>query len=110
MIKTIGLLRARPEMSREAFARYWLEVHAPKSLAVPGIRRYVQKHILQERPPRHDLASIDARIDGFVEMWYDSQADFERASQSPELQALHQDGTVFLSGFKGYIIEEKIII
>ena len=110
MIKTIGFLRARPGMTREQFARHWLEVHGPMSLAVPGIRRYVQNHIVTDRPARHDIPAIEAQIDGVVEMWYDSMADLERAAASPELKALHDDGAIFIGGFNGYFIEEKIII
>ena len=110
MIKTISLLRAKPGITREQFARHWLEVHGPLALGVPGIRTYIQNHIVNQRPPRQDIPAIGAQIDGFVEMWYDSMADLERAAASPQLKALHEDGAIFIGGFNGYFIEEKIII
>ena len=87
MIKTIGLLRAKPGISREEFARHWRDVHGPLSLGVPGIRRYVQNHITQERPTQQNLRPIEAQIDGIVEMWYDNWDDYERSRNSPEVKA-----------------------
>ena len=110
VIKTIALLRAKPGMTREQFAEHWLHVHGPLSLGVPGIRTYIQNHIVRQRPPRQDIPAIDAQIDGFVEMWYDSMEDYERASASPEIKALHADGAIFIGGVDGYFVEEKTII
>jgi len=36
-------------MTHDQFVRHWVEVHAPLALAVPGLRRYVQSHIVDER-------------------------------------------------------------
>lgn len=110
MIKTIGLLRAKPGMSRADFARHWRDVHGPLSLGVPGIRRYVQNHITQERPTQQNLRPIEAQIDGIVEMWYDNWDDYERSRNSPEVKALHADGGNFIDGIKGFIVEEVDII
>jgi uncharacterized protein (TIGR02118 family) len=108
VIKTIGLLRAKPGISREEFAKHWLQVHGPLSLPVPGIKRYYQNHIVRDRQLA-TLPAIDAQIDGIVEMWYESWDDFEKASNSPEIKALHADGATFIGGFKGFVVEEKII-
>src|SRR5246127_987546 len=49
MIKSIGLLTRKDGLSHEEFVEHWLEIHAPLAHAVPGVRRYVQSHILEER-------------------------------------------------------------
>jgi uncharacterized protein (TIGR02118 family) len=110
MIKTVSFLRARPGMTREEFARHWLEVHGPLSLGVPGIRRYVQNHIVQDRPARHDIPAIEAQVDGVVEMWYDNWDDYELSRSSTQVKALHADGALFIGGIKGFVVEEKTII
>jgi uncharacterized protein (TIGR02118 family) len=52
MIKVIGLLTRRPELTHEQFVKHWLEVHGPLAHAVPGVRRYVQSHIIGTRTGR----------------------------------------------------------
>ena len=49
MIKSISLLTRKAGLSHEEFVKHWLEVHAPLAHAVPGLRRYVQSHIVGER-------------------------------------------------------------
>ena len=49
MIKSIGLLTRKDGLSHDEFVKHWYEVHAPLAHAVPGVRRYVQSHILEER-------------------------------------------------------------
>ncbi|CAN0576148.1 unnamed protein product, partial [Ectocarpus sp. 12 AP-2014] len=37
MIKLVALVRRRPDLSKEAFADYWVNVHAPLAAAIPGM-------------------------------------------------------------------------
>ena len=83
MIKTVGLLTRKEGLSHEGFVKHWLEVHAPLAHAVPGVRRYVQSHIVEERT-RPDIPSTEVAIDGIAELWYDDRAAMERANASPE--------------------------
>jgi uncharacterized protein (TIGR02118 family) len=49
MIKVVGLLTRKPEFTHEEFVKHWLEIHGPLAHAVPGVRRYVQSHIIGTR-------------------------------------------------------------
>ena len=109
MIKTIGLLTRRPELTHEQFVEHWFEIHAPLAHAVPGVRRYVQNHIIEERT-RPDIPTTELAIDGIAELWYDDFAAMERANASPEAKRLHADGALFIGRIKSYVIEEKVII
>ena len=109
MIKTVGLLTRKAGLSRQDFVKHWLEVHAPLAHAVPGVRRYVQSHIVEERT-RPDIPSSDVEIDGIAELWYDDWEAMERANASPEARALHADGALFIGRIKSFITEEKLII
>ena len=84
-------------------------VHAPLAHAVPGLRRYVQSHIVGERT-RPDIPAIDVEVDGVAETWYDDLAAMERANASPEAKALHADGALFIGRIKSFITDEKVII
>ncbi|MGB0318481.1 MAG: EthD domain-containing protein, partial [Pseudomonadales bacterium] len=51
MLRLIYLLRRKPELSREAFQRYWRDQHGPlvASFATTlGIQRYVQVHSIDD--------------------------------------------------------------
>lgn len=109
MIKSIGLLTRRDGLSHQDFVQHWFEVHAPLAHAVPGVRRYVQSHILGERT-RADIPTTDIEIDGIAELWYDDVTAMERANATPEAQRLHADGALFIGHIKSFVVEEKVII
>jgi uncharacterized protein (TIGR02118 family) len=109
MIKSVGLLTRRPELSHEEFVRHWVEIHAPLAHAVPGVRRYVQNHISEERH-RTDIPTTEVAIDGIAELWYDDRAAMNLANASPEAKRLHDDGALFIGRIKSFVVEEKIII
>ena len=109
MIKSISLLTRKHGMTHEAFVKHWVEVHAPLAHAVPGLRRYVQSHIVEERT-RPDIPTTDVEIDGIAELWYDDPAAMAQAMASPEAKALHADGALFIGRIKSFTIEEKVII
>ena len=109
MIKTIGLLTRKPGWTHEQFVKHWVETHAPLAHKVPGLRRYVQSHIRDQRT-RADIPALDVEIDGIAELWFDDQTALETASRTPEMKALHADGALFIGRIKSYIVEEKIIV
>ena len=109
MIKIVGLLTRREGITHEAFVRHWLDTHGPLAHAVPGIRRYVQCHIIGKRT-RPDIAETDLEIDGIAELWYDDLASFERAAATPEMKRLTDDGALFIGQIKTYVVEEREII
>jgi uncharacterized protein (TIGR02118 family) len=109
MIKTIGLLTRKDGFTHEQFVRHWVEVHAPLAHAVPGLRRYVQNHIRDERS-RVDIPDHPIALDGIAELWFDDQAALEAAARSPEMKALQADGAKFIGRIKSYVVEEVSVI
>ena len=109
MIKSIGLLTRKAGLTHEDFVKHWLEVHAPLAHAVPGVRRYVQSHIVAERT-RPDIPTTDVEIDGIAELWYENWEAMESANASPEAKRLHADGALFIGHIKSFVVEEKVII
>ncbi|MGH7047673.1 MAG: EthD family reductase [Stellaceae bacterium] len=109
MIKTVGLLTRKDGLSREEFVEHWYKIHAPLAYAVPGVRRYVQSHIIGERG-RSDIPATEIEIDGIAELWYDDHAAMERANATPEARRLHDDGALFIGRIKSFIVEERVII
>jgi uncharacterized protein (TIGR02118 family) len=109
MIKRVTLLTRKAGLTRERFTRHWLTVHAPLAHAVPGLRRYVQSHILEEYR-RPDIPTTPIEVDGIAELWFEDRPAMERALAFPEMKALHADGALFIGASKTYVVEEKVII
>jgi uncharacterized protein (TIGR02118 family) len=91
MIKFVYVVRRRPDVSPEAFRKYWLENHGPlvhKCAAALRAKRYVQSHTMDI--PLNQLArqirGAQPAYDGITELWWDSIDDLAAAAQTPEGQ------------------------
>ena len=109
MIKSISLLTRREGWTHAEFVRHWVETHAPLAHAVPGLRRYVQSHIVEERR-RPDIPATEVEVDGIAELWYDDRESMATALATPAAKALHADGALFIGRIKTYTVEEKQIV
>jgi uncharacterized protein (TIGR02118 family) len=109
MIKVLGLLTRKAGITHDEFVRHWFDVHGPLAHAVPGIRRYVQSHIVGTRT-RPDIPETDVDVDGIAELWFDDAETQQRAAASPEMKALTDDGVLFIGQIKTYVIDERQII
>lgn len=88
MIKAIYLIRRKPGMSAEDFHRYWREVHGAIAARIPGLRRYVQCHVIE--------SDAGAAYDGAAEVWFDDMEALRRAVASPEYAAAREDEGRFI--------------
>jgi uncharacterized protein (TIGR02118 family) len=105
MIQEIVLLRRRPGMDRDEFLRHWREIHGPLAAKLPGLRKYVQAHVIP------DPSQADPAYDGIAELWFDSPEAFPAAIASPEGQAARADFPNFLDLDKIQIlIAEEVTI
>ena len=109
MIKSVSLLTRKSGMTHAQFVKHWAEVHAPLALAVPGLRRYVQSHIVEERT-RPDIPTTEVEVDGIAELWYDDRDVMARAHASPQAKALFADGALFIGRIKTFTVDEKVIV
>ena len=109
MIKRISFLTRKDGITHEEFVRHWFDVHGPLARGIPGLRKYVQSHIVGEAS-RADIAGSDIAIDGIAELWYDDSEAMEHAIQSDQAKRLFADGAEFISAIKTYVVEEKVII
>lgn len=73
MIKAFVLIHRRPDMTWEAFSRYFRDVHGPLVRRLPGLRHYEQHHI------RSAFFGGEAPCDAIAELWFDD-ADALRAA------------------------------
>ena len=99
MIKSIGLLTRKPELTHEQFVTHWKDIHGPLAYAVPGIKRYVQNDIVGQ-PSRPDIPDHQIAVDGIAEIWWESKEAMLAAHNSPELNPDYPDEVGFSCTFQ----------
>src|SRR5688572_15668486 len=105
-IKLIGLLRYRPDLSREEANNYWRTTHGRVALTIEEMGHYTQNHAIRGTGGRHTPS-----YDGYSEAWFADFATYERAMASMPWRNLTADGpelfdmSVFLSG----IVRERVL-
>ncbi len=94
MIAAISLMRRSDSIDIHRFRRHWLDIHGPLVQSFPGLRSYVQCHVL-------DCAGTNAaaralRIDGFPILFFDNDSDRRLAHESPPMAACNIDSRLFI--------------
>jgi uncharacterized protein (TIGR02118 family) len=101
-IHTVAILGRKSGMSFAEFDRYWLDVHAPLAARLPGVLRYVQRHL--EEP------STEFGIDGFAFIDYPSAQAMETAWASEAGQRALEDVPNFLGRHEVVVITDHVIV
>ena len=106
MFKILFVLHKRSDLGTDEFQRYWKETHGPIAAKLPGLRKYVQNHVLP------DPSQGEPPYDGIAELQFDSREAFEAAMASPEGQATIADVQNFVEPNKLYAgaVEEVTVI
>jgi len=96
---TAGLKR-RADMSREAFAQWWLERHVPYVKKFPEVRKY--RVSLVESGP-------ETVVDGLAEVWFDDLATLRRVTTSAVVKEAQRHSTAHSSDRIRLCVEEHRI-
>ena len=117
MIKLVMCLRRHPDLSREAFQKYWLEEHGPffqKNAGDMAAKRYLQDHTIET--PLNEMfresRGMQPAYDGVAEVWFDSEEAMVAAMSTPEGQklaaALLEDEKSFIdhAGSSSFLVRE----
>jgi len=110
MYKVIWLVRFNEGMPRDEAVRHWREVHGALGAKVPGIRRYVQNHWLHP-VGEYSVEPGGTAFDGHSEVWFDDEAAFEAAMESPEWAEMVADAPNFFSAttMVGAVVDEYVV-
>ena len=46
MLKIMFLVKRKATLDKDAFSKYWREAHAPIAGRIPGLRKYIQHHVV----------------------------------------------------------------
>ncbi len=79
MVKLIALLKRKPGISREEFARRWLDEHTRISAKLPGVQGYRINIASLRQPGGTDEEPL---YDGTAEMWWESVDAMEAAFET----------------------------
>lgn len=94
---------AKEGMTREQFAGYWLEKHAPLAKKMPGLRKYVID-IVQATDGE------EPGYQGTAELRFNSLGDLQKAFASPEGKKAVDDVKNFARKVTSITIEENVIV
>jgi uncharacterized protein (TIGR02118 family) len=96
---TAGLKR-RADMTREAFAHWWLERHVPYVKRFPAVRKY--RVSLVESGP-------ESFVDGVAEVWFDDMATLRRVTASEMVKEAQRHSVAHTSDRLRLVMEEHRI-
>jgi len=94
MIAAISLMRRQDSISLARSRRHWRDIHGPLVCGFPGLRRYVQCHVVASTAMNEAARSM--HIDGFPILYFDNDQDRTRAHHSPEMAACNIDSRQFV--------------
>jgi uncharacterized protein (TIGR02118 family) len=96
---TAGLKR-RADMSREAFAHWWLERHVPYVKRFPAVRKYCVSLV---------ESGSETIVDGLAEVWFDDMATLRRITASDVVKEAQQHSVAHTSDRIRLVVEEHRI-
>ena len=103
MVKVLTFITRKAGMPLDEFQTYWRERHPDAVTRLPGIRRYVQSHVLPSMYARGEPPH-----DGIAEVWADDTNALRRMTQSPAHPSLIEDESRFIDRDRmGVIITEE---
>jgi len=107
VVRTVALLGRRPGMTFKEFDDYWREVHAPLAAKVPGVVRYIQRHIIPD--PVTGEPDNEFGIDGLAVLDYESVEAMEAGWATEEGQLALDDVPNFLGKHFVVTLEDVVV-
>ncbi len=106
-VKGVWRMRRKPGISLGEFRRHWIDVHGVIASKIPGVRRYVQSHVIDEA-----YSFAEPRWDGVAQLWWDSPEALTDALRSPAFAEDMRDGAEFIEGesLSFFLAQEYVVV
>lgn len=104
-VKLIALLKACDGMTREEFARRWVDEHAPFTLRFPNLKGYRINVAIEE----YQEIEGELPYDGTAELWWDSLEEMQADYAGSEAAAAVEDAHRFTSVLTHIYTREQIL-
>ena len=112
MYKVIWLVKFNEGMPRDEAVRHWREVHGP--LGREGARACTATSRTTGSAPsaRRAVEPGNTEFDGHSECWFEDEAAFLRAMESPEWAEMVADAPNFFSAstMVGAVVDEHVMV
>ena len=106
MVTVLTFLKRKAGMSVEDFQEYWRTRHPDVVTRLPGVRRYVQSHVLPSTYAKGEPAH-----DGIAEVWADDTEALRAMTRSPAHAAVEIDEAKFIDRARmGFIVTEEHVV
>jgi len=106
VVKIVIFFKRKPGMSVEEFQKHWRTTHADIIVGLPGIRRYVQSHVLASGYRKGEPV-----YDGVAESYFDDTQAMKALSKTPEYAKVLADEPNFIDrASMGSIITDEYVI
>jgi len=111
IVKTLTFMVRKPGMTHAEFMRYWLDVHAPMALQVPGMRGMICNEVTTASHGRLEIPSgPQVTIDGVAESWKEEASSLQNPDAPAAAKAWYADGPAFVGRIKGFRVEENVFV
>lgn len=105
MVKQVSAFRRRTDITDAAFRNHWRHRHADVVQRLPGIRSYVQNHVMAK-------LGGHAAYDGVAEVWFDDMAAMRQNANSLPLADIRADEARFIAAgsMASIITDEHVVV
>jgi uncharacterized protein (TIGR02118 family) len=110
MIIRMGLLNKKADWSQEDFRRHWKETHGPIAAKLPGLRSYLQHHVVDSVQRGIKFKRGPEQLDGFSELAFDDAASMCAAFASDVAPSLADDEPRFLGRLRIIAVDRREVI
>lgn len=106
MLKFVVVARRKKDWTHERFRDYFVRVHGPLAVKIPGLLRYTQNF------PATDPKRKPPAWDCVIELYFDNKDAMEVAWATPEGEAATADLQVFADSTQTTwsIVDERVVI
>jgi len=80
----MGLIRKKPDWTREAFLQYWRGTHGPLAARMPNLREYWQNAVTERMQRVLSAPPGPWDFDGFSQLWFDDVQQARSAVEDSE--------------------------
>ena len=106
MVKVLTFINRKAGMPVDEFQEYWRTRHPLVVTRLPGIRRYVQSHVLPET-----YAKREPVYDGIAEVWADDTDSLRAMTKSAVHPDLIADEAKFIDRARmGIIVTDELVV
>lgn len=99
-------VKRRSDLSPDAFHSYWRDVHGPLGADVPGVRRYVQHHVI----PNLYKGGRSPVYDGVAQTWFDDLEAMREAAGTEQLAAVVADQPHFMYARAPFVVCTSVVM